>query len=107
MTGNGQETLQKIERAVTTGEWKPGDPITTGVRAPADNFMQQMQSALDMLARTGVWLGKLGQHDAKELHAFAEHWRQESQQFVGDLIARKRQELAELERIIGRLGANK
>lgn len=97
MTGNSQETLQKIAKAVAP----------EAVRAaPADNFIA-MQQALDMLARTGVWLGKLGQHDAKELHAFAEHWRQESQQFVADLIARKRQELAELERVMGRLGVNK
>jgi hypothetical protein len=98
MSGNGthaarQQQLESLERAI-------GDMVE---QRPGDDFLARMQSALSLARQAGQILSTKGNDDAQEAAGFADHVHKLAQQFVGDLIARKRRELADLERVMGKL----
>jgi len=65
--------------------------------------MARIDNAAGMLAEVGAELGHVGQDDAQALRFFAESMRDNARRYIGSLVERKRRELADLERILGKL----
>jgi hypothetical protein len=83
------------------------------VQAPADrmdmtqaetpDFLNQVNGAAHLLSTIGIELGNVGHDDKAALQQFAAAMQENTRRYVGQLIQRKRRELADLERILGKL----
>jgi hypothetical protein len=69
---------------------------------PAIDFMARIENAAALLTDVGSELGNVGQEDATALRSFANTLQQNVQRYVSQLVERKRRELADLERILGK-----
>ncbi len=87
--------------------WPPAKtpPKATPVPAidPAIDFMARIDNAAHLLSDVGAELGAVGQDDMAALRQFAETMQSNTRRYIGQLIERKRRELNDLERILGKL----
>lgn len=67
------------------------------------DFLHQVNAAAHLLASIGIELGSVGHDDKNALQQFATAMQENTRRYVGQLIQRKRAELADLERILGKL----
>jgi hypothetical protein len=70
---------------------------------PVHDFMARIDNAATLLADVGSELHQVGQDDGSALKHFAETMQSSTRRYIGQLIERKRRELADLERILGKL----
>ena len=68
-----------------------------------DAFMVQVNTAAHLLSSIGIELGQVGQDDKLALQQFATQMQEHTKRYVTQLVDRKRRELADLERILGKL----
>ena len=70
---------------------------------PAIDFMARIDNAAALLADVGSEIGAVGHDDKAALQQFAKAMAENTRRYVGQLVERKRRELADLERILGKL----
>jgi uncharacterized protein YydD (DUF2326 family) len=100
MANNGgeQQRMEKLEVAL-----RDEAQALAAVAAAAsgnDHYLARADRTEQLLGDVGRGLGDLGQRDQQEIAAFIEHQRHERQQFIGDLLMRKRRDLTHLEKVI-------
>jgi len=67
------------------------------------DIVSRDESTNQLLAEIGRELGHVGEQDEREIIAFSAHRRSELKQFLTKFLARKRRELPDLERILGKI----
>jgi hypothetical protein len=102
MSNNGgeQQRMEKLELALRNEE-----AALAAVAAAAsgnDHYLSRSDRAEQLLGDIGRGLGDVGQRDQQEIAAFVEHQRRERQQFISELLTRKRRDLAHFEKLIGK-----
>lgn len=95
---------KEAERAalVTAAERGP-DIVQKRAVDPAIDFMSRINDAAALLADIGGELGNVGKDDMHALQSYAQALQDNVRRYIGSLIERKRRELADLERVLGRL----
>jgi len=83
--------LRKIDEA------PPAHQVTHDMLAIVQQFAEHLRD-------TGRTLGGNGDADAKDANAFADHVVKLFRDWAAGMLARKRQELGDLERFIGKVG---
>ena len=102
------EPTPEIVQAGIKGQPMPADAMQRhggGIQAPAEpvhDFMGRIERAAEMLANVGNELGHAGEDDAQALRSFANNLQQTVQKYISQLVARKRAELSDLERLLGK-----
>jgi hypothetical protein len=96
------ETAAERMRQVQAAAERGPDIVQKREVDPAIAFMARIENAAELLTDIGAELGTVGQDDAAALRNFANTLQQNVQRFVSQMIERKRRELADLERVLGK-----
>ena len=98
------DRLQALRKSDAEPAARPAPtPAKVAASEPVRDFMGRVDNAAAMLADVGAELGHVGEDDAQGLRQFADTMRDNTRRYIGALVERKRRELADLERILGKL----
>lgn len=81
---------------------EPKMPKPTVVKPPELALLAQVEDAASFLTHIGTQLGNVGKDDETACAAFAEQLRANMRAYINQMLTRKRKELSDLERILGR-----
>lgn len=102
MTGNGDaQRLEKLEVAITGAQ--PAATTGPSVGTAGGDFLSGMTSILDWGRKIADALGDTGSYDREETEAFLRSLETQAQQWASELLKRKRRDLANLEKAVGKL----
>jgi hypothetical protein len=102
-TGNGDaQRLEEFDRALAQ---VPAGTTTKPAEIPevrTGDVLTRVDAAASILMELAQRLAEIGDFDSRDCVAFAEHLRRETQEFGERALTRKRRQVAELERILGK-----